>query len=135
MNVSKAERVITHFGQHPRLVGGVDVTVVIENDRTDCGAGRTLEVDVAGRKGRKDTPEEELRVGLSEVPSAAVHVHDVVERLEIEAEKLSDAVGRRLRRFGSKAEWAERSQKNRAESLSEIFVDHVMAARQSAARR
>ena len=48
MQVAEPEGRVAHLGEHPALVGGVDVAVVVVDDRADPDPGRRGEVDVAG---------------------------------------------------------------------------------------
>ena len=46
MHVAEPEGVVAHFGEHPALVAGVDVTVVVIDQRADPDAR-------LGRSGRR----------------------------------------------------------------------------------
>src|ERR1043166_828012 len=73
VNVTELERLVAHFGQHPRFIGGVNVPIVVVHNGADAERRGGLQVGKRCRKRGENLREQDLCVDFGEVNSVTVY--------------------------------------------------------------
>ena len=135
MEIAEAKGLVAHLGEHPSLVRGVDVAVVVVDDRADPDSRRRGQIDVAGIVVRQHLLEDDRRVLLDHWYPRPVQLEDVVESLLVEREPALDVVGGVALRLDREAVGRKGSEEDARQSLLDVGVDDLPDPSEARPRR